>query len=218
MATWIAHMRIAEHFMNLDERLNCIDFLVGNIGPDCGVPNDDWSSFTPDGSITHWKLDGNTIDAENFKEKYVNSSGDRFTFYLGYYFHLLTDIAWIDLYDRKRLEPIYYEGLNADPKFIWTIKRDWYGQDELFLLSNPDSVFFRVFQHIESFDNVYFDFYPDEAFTRQVHYITNRYLGAKADMDRDYPFLSKDEMDTFVDKTISRLENIYNEIFDFPNM
>ena len=211
MATWIAHMRIAEHFMNLDERLDCVDFLVGNIGPDCGVPNDDWSSFTPDGNITHWKPDGNTIDAEDFREKYVISGGDKFAFYMGYYFHLLTDIAWLELYNRKRREPIYYEGLNDDPNFIWTIKKDWYGQDEVFLHSHPDSVFFRVFQHIEAFDNVYFDFYPDEAFTRQIHFITQRYLEAKADMERDYPFLSKDEMDTFVANTISRLENIYNE-------
>ena len=53
MATWIAHMRIAEYFMNKDNRLNNIYFLVGNIGPDCGVPNEVWSKFTPDKDITH---------------------------------------------------------------------------------------------------------------------------------------------------------------------
>ena len=111
--------------------------------------------------------------------------GNGFVFYLGYYFHLLVDIAWSGLYDKKKLEPIYYEGLNADLKFIWTIKKDWYGQDEIFLHSNPDSVFFQVFQHIESFKNDYFDFYPHDAFTRQIQFITNRYLNAKADTERD---------------------------------
>ena len=33
MATWIAHMRIAEHIMNLDEKLNNNEFLVGNLAP-----------------------------------------------------------------------------------------------------------------------------------------------------------------------------------------
>ena len=74
MATWIAHMRIAEYFMNHNEHLNNNEFLVGNLGPDCGVPNEDWSKFTPDNKVTHWKLDGKNIDAEDFKNKYVNNS------------------------------------------------------------------------------------------------------------------------------------------------
>jgi hypothetical protein len=214
MATWIAHMRIAEHFMNLDERLNCVEFLVGNIGPDCGVPNDDWSSFTPDGNITHWKLDGNTIDAEDFKTKYLVQDRNGFIFYFGYYFHLLVDIAWSSLYDKKKLEPIHSEGLKANPSFIWTIKKDWYGQDENYLHFNPDSVFFRMFQNIETFENSYFDFYPQNAFTRQIHFITNRYLSAKADINRDYLFVSKEEMDAFVDNTITSLHEIYCDIIN----
>jgi hypothetical protein len=110
------------------------------------------------------------------------------------------------------LEPIYYEGLKADPKFIWTIKKDWYGLDEIFLHFNPDSIFFRVFQNIETFKNDYFDFYPQDAFTRQIHYITNRYLNTKADIDRDYPYLSKQEMDAFVDSAITNLHKIYVDI------
>jgi len=48
MATWITHMRIAEHFMKRYKELNNAIFLVGNLGPDCGVPNEDWSIFTPE--------------------------------------------------------------------------------------------------------------------------------------------------------------------------
>ena len=58
MATWLSHMRIAEFFMNIDNQLNCIDFLVGSIAPDCGVPDKDWKNFTPGKHITHWQLDG----------------------------------------------------------------------------------------------------------------------------------------------------------------
>jgi len=83
MATWIAHMRIAEHFMKLDERLDSIEFLVGNIAPDCGKPNEDWSKFTPDVSITHWKNDGENIDAEDFKHKYIHKGETGYDFYLG---------------------------------------------------------------------------------------------------------------------------------------
>ena len=153
-------------------------------------------------------MDGTTINAEDFKTRHVISESDGFAFYLDYYFHLLIDIAWSKLFDKRKLEPIYYEGLGADPSFIWTIKKDWYGQDEVYLQSNPDSAFFRIFRQIESFDKVNFDYYPHCAFTRQIHYITNRYLTAKANPDRDYPFLSKGEMDSLVNETIVSLQKI----------
>jgi len=35
MATWIAHLRIAENFMN-NGKFDSLDFLVGNIAPDSG--------------------------------------------------------------------------------------------------------------------------------------------------------------------------------------
>lgn len=70
MATWVAHMRIANHFMKTHEHLNNIQFLAGNIGPDCGVPNEDWSRFTPDKTMTHWQKAGHdTIDADGFKHQ-----------------------------------------------------------------------------------------------------------------------------------------------------
>lgn len=208
MATWIAHLRVAEHFMLKSKRLNNVKFLVGNIGPDCGVPNEDWSSFTPNKHITHWlSKDGAYIDAEDFKNRYLFEEDERYPFYLGYYFHLLTDIEWSKFYKRKKLEPIYADGMEKDEKFIWTIKKDWYGQDHLFLKDNPDSIFYRMFSKIKEFDNVFFDFYPENAFIRQVKYITDFYLTANENPDRDFPFLSKFEMDNFVNDTIKVIED-----------
>jgi hypothetical protein len=204
MATWIAHMRIAEHFMNKDNSLNNPYFLVGNIGPDCGVPNEDWSKFTPDKDVTHWTFkDGKTIDADDFKQKYLVDIDERFPFYLGYYFHLITDIEW-----KKKFESTYSQYLEKDKSFIWTIKEDWYGQDHLFLRNNPKSIFFTMFSKITEFDNLFFDFYPTDAFIRQVNYITGFYLSYNKNLDRDFPYLSKSEMDEFVVETIKVLENI----------
>jgi len=85
MATWIAHMRIAEYFMDNYASLNNTAFLVGNIGPDCGVPNNDWSQFTPDGNITHWKTgDKSTIDAEGFRRIYLQAKYEKYPFFMGY--------------------------------------------------------------------------------------------------------------------------------------
>ena len=45
MGTWISHLRIAEnllqHFPELDEDT----FTFGNLSPDSGIPNADWTEF-----------------------------------------------------------------------------------------------------------------------------------------------------------------------------
>jgi hypothetical protein len=41
MAAWISHRRIADHFLERIEGADRIDFIVGNIGPDCGEQNAD---------------------------------------------------------------------------------------------------------------------------------------------------------------------------------
>jgi len=214
MATWIAHMRIAEHFMETYAALNNIQFLVGNIGPDCGVPNEDWSSFTPDTSISHWQRSSNsktTIDAEDFKHNYLTKAtcDDKYPFYMGYYFHLLADIEWSGLFHRKKQEPVYSEGLCIDSDFIWTIKKDWYGQDHVYLQEHKNSVFYRIFSKIDEFPNEYFDFYPDNAFIRQIKYITEFYLNAKEDPNREFPYLSKKEMDIYVNEAIETITAEY---------
>jgi len=205
MATWIAHMRVAEHFMRGDERLNDARFLAGNIGPDCGVPSEDWSRFTPPKSVTHWQK-GADIDAEDFRRKYLNPDDDRYPFYLGYYFHLLTDIEWLKFPKEKCAG----DWPPKDKEFAWAVKGDWYGQDHLFLRRNPDFVFYHMFAKIKEFDNIYFDFYPPDAFIRQIQYITNFYLTAGEDPNRELAYLSKEEMDSFVGRVIDAIEKIYS--------
>lgn len=189
--------------------LNNERFLVGNIGPDCGVPNEDWSSFTPDKKVTHWwSKDGAFIDADDFRRRCLGRTDERYPFYLGYYFHLLTDIEWIEFFSRKKKEPVYAEGFKRGGDFIWEVKKDWYGQDHLFLQRNRDFVFFKVFAQIDEFDNAYFDFYPRDAFIRQIRYITQFYLNAAEDPGRDFPYLKTWEMDDFVLRTIEKIEGI----------
>ncbi|MCB2291776.1 hypothetical protein LGK97_18860 [Clostridium sp. CS001] len=202
MATWIAHLRIAENILNKEYDLDTEAFTVGNIGPDSGVPNEDWSSFNPPKSITHWLDDEKKIDANAFYIKYIKNTVLRqdkayYSFILGYYVHLLTDIEWSKLFDEKKLTPLYNEGLEKDPKFIWTIKKDWYGLDFLYLENNPKCLFFATFKNILKVPD-YLDYYPQGAFTKQVKYITDFYLGENEDTKENFIYLNKNEMDTFV--------------------
>lgn len=207
MATWITHMRIAEYFMQKNEFLNNIAFLVGNIGPDCGVPNEDWTEYTPGKEITHWKGKDGVVRLGDFREQYLQNPEDpRYAFYLGYYCHLLTDIAWAAFFREKKKEPVYREVFEKEKNPWRMIKKDWYGQDHVYLKHHPDSVFFEKFAPIESFENIYFDFYPPHAFTRQIRYITDFYVNAKEDENRIFPYLSVQETENFLKNTIGWIE------------
>ena len=107
--------------------MNTEGFLIGNIGPDCGVPNEDWSCFIPPTEVSHWtKGSKKDIQANAFAESYLTRKYEahhEYSFMLGYYVHLLTDIAFSHFISEKKEHDKRYEPLNTDKKFIWTIKR-----------------------------------------------------------------------------------------------
>ncbi|MBQ6589437.1 MAG: zinc dependent phospholipase C family protein [Butyrivibrio sp.] len=103
MASWMVHLRIADRLLDRIEGLDQSAFILGNIAPDSGVPNEDWSVFTPPGSVTHFRTkpgEKTYIDIDKYvqdyftKEKVKKYSNREYSFFLGYYTHLLTDIEW----------------------------------------------------------------------------------------------------------------------------
>lgn len=203
MATWIAHLRVAENILNEIKEIERIPFVEGNIAPDSGVPNDDWSSFDPPYNITHWmNKEDRLVNSDAFYNKYLKDKKNKndkelCSFLLGYYAHLLTDIEWTKLFDLKLQEPIYKDNLEKDPEFIWEIKKDWYGQDFEYLKENKDSLFYSCFQHIGEVKD-YLDFFPKGAFTNRFKYIKEFYL-KNNDRIEEFVYFSKKEMDDFVD-------------------
>lgn len=217
MATWIAHLWIAENLLNKGYEFDPSSFAVGNIGPDSGVPNEDWSSFNPPKRITHWKEEGRGIDAEAFLDKYIRgyeSAKENITdhsFRVGYYVHLLTDIEWSKFFGEKRKEKIYSEGFEKDEDFIWTVKKDWYGIDFLYLEKHPDCIFHKVFKNIEEVPD-YLDYFPKGAFTKQVKYITQYYLGKNEETKENFIYLTEAEMDKFIEDTSKKIDEVLREV------
>lgn len=215
MATWIAHLRVGENILKRDFNLEVTPFLIGNIGPDSGVPNEDWSGFDPPKKITHWMDEDKNFDAEGFWNKYlsceeVKQDKERYYFLLGYYVHLLTDIQWSKLYKKKKELPLYSEGLEKNPNFIWTIKKDWYGLDYLYLNKNPQSMFFTVFKNVRQVPD-YLDYFPKGAFELQVKYITEFYLGENEETKENFIYLTEEEMDNFIEEATEEIASILKE-------
>ncbi len=216
MATWGLHMRMAETFLEKGLAVDPESFLIGNIGPDCGMPNEDWSKFDPPTEVSHWSDKGRrNIYHDKFYEAYLKDKIDdhkAWSFYVGYYVHLLTDEAWSKFYRFKCDTDLLYAPIKEDKKFIWTIKHDWYDLDHVYFRDNPESIFYKIFQHVKDFPN-YLPYYPEGAIMRQVKHITTFYLKSNDNLDREYVYLTMDEMDRFMEEASEKIEKILREQF-----
>ncbi len=156
MATWIAHLRIAE---NLLERIPDLDpgqFAIGNIAPDSGIPEENWEKFNPPPDVTHFKrsksVHKDIADLDFYRDYLAEIQPDdipRFSFRLGYFFHLITDNLWT-IQVGKPTQERFPEQFAADDKFIWEVKKDWYGLDHIYVREHPDCLYWRIFLDVRA--------------------------------------------------------------------
>lgn len=211
MATWVTHFRIAEEFIRNHLPVSKLDFLVGNIGPDCGLIGNDGKP-TPPKEITHFMIDGN-INAESFYNQYLldinRFSTPKESYYLGYYFHLVTDEEWIRITDRKNTEEIFKDIINT-PEYTPLVKRDWYGLDFLYLARNKESIFWTDFQYIDEYED-YLSFFPVGHTSKQIKNITEFYVNNTFPEDHEFIYFTSAEMDEFVNNTVRLLGETINQ-------
>jgi hypothetical protein len=221
MATWMVHFRIAENLLKMGLKASEKEFLVGNIGPDCGLPNDQVEGgFYPPKEVTHFKEDYK-ISPNLFFEKYLNKdcihiTDPKFSFYVGYYLHLITDVEWSIVHNEKKKEP-NYQAVIGTSEYTRIIKGDWYGGDFLYLSENKDNIFNNVFQHIKNFPD-YLDIFPENQISKQINRITEFYLGNSYAFALNptyrFKYLTPDEVTQFVNITTMKLAQTLNTIYD----
>ena len=211
MASWMVHLRIADKLLDNVPDLSPVEFIVGNVAPDSGVPNEDWSVFTPSTQVSHFKTDSSKANPDAFAGKYFTPalqagySGQQYGFYLGYLVHLITDVLWVrDIYDPSKLR--FAEERDKDPdNFIWKLKADWYDLDFKFLRDHPGFRAFRVYLGAVGFVNEFMEEFSPDAFDNRRQYITSFYLENNDHLDRDYPYLTEPEMDAFTDNAVKEI-------------
>ena len=93
------------------------------------------------------------------------------------------------------------------------LKEDWYDLDHLYFRDHQNSLFFKVFKEVNEFPD-YLPYYPSGAIIRQVRYIANFYLKSSDNLDRDYIYLTLDEMNLFLNKTVVDIKNKLNKQLD----
>lgn len=204
MASWMVHLRIADILLDNFPGLSPTEFVVGNIAPDSGVPNEDWSVFTPSTVVSHFKLDDSvpkSIHISSFVSQYFTPELQRtyderqYSFYLGYLTHLLSDVLW----SRDIATPTFArQDCENKSEFIWKVKEDWYDLDYLFLKNHPGFRAFSIYENAVGFENTYMDIFSPDAFDNRREYITGFYKEPKENLDRVYPYLNEEQVNRFV--------------------
>jgi len=232
MATWGSHFRIAENILKKYPALNRKFFAIGNIAPDCGLPNDDWSAFTPPKEISHFTVgdvseflgmqkDKFVLSDIEFLSKYlmnfdiISHQSDR-SFLFGYFIHLITDNLW-NYYIMKPLKENFLKELQNNANFIWEVKRDWYDIDKIYITENKDSLFWTDFLEAE-YDEDFLDFFPREGVKRQLKFIKNFYQISDEEYQRiskkEFIYLDRKKMDNFIQNSTDVILDVLTMIFE----
>ena len=224
MGTWICHLRIAEKMLIELPELDEVAFAFGNLAPDSGLPNADWTQFDPPKDVTHFLRPGEVneglIDDLRFYRQHLadlrpNHDRTRHSFALGYFAHLLCDNLWA----RRIVGPsqhAYADLFARRGENGWgDLKDDWYGLDQRFVRDQRDCLFWRVFLPAPN-PPPYLPFIPEAALHQRLDYIRKFYSQPDPAwvLDRPYPYLNEATMTRFVDDATSAILEIYSNIED----
>jgi hypothetical protein len=208
MGTWIYHLRVAENILSHLPGLDEVTFAFGNLAPDSGLPNADWTEFDPPKEVTHFLKRGEGEYAINdliFYEQYLagiwpEDDLQLYSFRLGYFFHLICDLMWARCV-AKATERDFKEQFDQNRKETWEmVKDDWYGLDQLYVRDHPESIFWRVI--LSSPDPPsYLPFIKDEALHQQYAHIRKYYSQQEDQWFLSLPYHYLNE------KTMSRIVN-----------
>jgi len=221
MGTWMSHFRIAEQRLDKIGGLDPEMFAIGSIGPDSGLPDEKWENFDPPKTVSHfeYRADGSECADLDFYRGHLAgvppSEPRRFSFLLGYFFHLVTDNLWLERVWRPH-KAKYAGWLERDrEEFNRETKRDWYGLDFIYLREHPNSFFHRVFLTAEYGEN-YLDFMSPAAFAHQIDYIKNFYQrtdeGVQVLFGRPFAYMSQAQMDSFVEEAVEVMLDVYEKL------
>ena len=218
MATWIAHLRIAEQILQQIPDLDSASFICGSIAPDCGLPNEDWSEFTPPKQITHYHhKTGELLDLRFFREYLAGHPSckypKRMSFLWGYFLHLTTDELWyLRLAATTRQEHPALFAEKGDQAW-WVVKEDWYDLDHLYLHNHPESLFWKIFM-LQNDPPQYLSFLPGEGIKIQFAHIREYYSNAHIEkgLERPFPFLNEATMQRFIRETVETLCRLYSKL------
>ena len=107
----------------------------------------------------------------------------------------------------------YPEAYAADSyALLWTLKKDWYDLDFLYLKKHPDFRAFQIYENAVGFVNRYMDLFSEDAFENRREYITGFYRSGREDIEREYIYLNEVQAEQFVEDCVAVVSEKLEEI------
>jgi hypothetical protein len=205
LATWLAHLRIAEKIKDRIPGISLPYLMIGSIAPDSGVPDETFRNYNPPNEITHFKTnlegDNKRINLEAFYEKYLSPSkiftrsDNTRSFLWGYYFHLIADSIWVDKY-LLPYKKQYDEQGPHDKDFISVMREEIYALDFLYLQQKGNAII-QDFKNIKADLNFFSEFEPSYIYACQQK-IAEYYEKEQNILDREYKFYTTEMIEEFI--------------------
>ena len=239
MAEWVSHLIVADRVLEQLPHLKRQEFCVGNIAPDCNIPNENWTEFTPPRQVTHW-MQGKrkrASDCDRFYKEYIVNrlneiqSKEELSFLLGYYSHLITDAELQrTIRDENRVAAAWErakkipelrakaEGLNEtwdSFKILFPNRnermKDFYVIEREYLDGNPDSGYITEICGLEEFPD-YIDYLPKNAIPMKIKLMYYMPILEEG----KYPFIgfSRDEYCGFLERAVENVVNAIKEMVE----
>ncbi|MDF2522133.1 MAG: hypothetical protein K0R84_2761 [Clostridia bacterium] len=215
MATWLTHLRIAEKVKEKIADISLPYLIMGSIAPDSGAPDETYRSYNPPKEVTHFetkdKEEGKSnINLEDFYEKYlspakiITRSDNTRSFLWGYYFHLITDAAWVEF--AAAYKRAYEEEQHEGKDFTSVMREETYGLDFIYLDQNGNDIIHK-FKNIKADINFFNEFEPSYIYECQKR-IVNYYEKERYVLDREYRFFTSEKIDAFIERIAQRCIDI----------
>lgn len=239
MAEWVSHLIVADRVLEQLPHLKRHEFCVGNIAPDCNIPNENWTEFTPPRQVTHW-MQGErkrASDCDRFYKEYIVNrlneiqSKEELSFLLGYYSHLITDAELQrTIRDENRVAAAWErakkipelrakaEGLNEtwdSFKILFPNRnermKDFYVIEREYLDGHPDSGYVTEICGLEEFPD-YIDYLPKNAIPMKIKFMY--YMPTLE--EGKYPFIgfSRNEYCGFLERAVENVVNAIKEMVE----
>src|SRR5215208_8455077 len=226
MGTWISHLRVAENLLSHFPEVDEVTFTFGNLSPDSGIPNADWTEFDPPKEVTHFLHKGEEEHAIHDLVYYKQYLADvkpeddikLYSFRLGYFFHLICDIMWakrIGGATKRQFKDLFEKDKR---KAVSLVKDDWYGLDQLYVRDHPEHIFWRVIM-TNPFPPSYLPFVKDQALHHQYDHIRKFYSEQedKWFLSIPYQYLKETTMTRAVNDSIEAVLTVNEKVRDMKS-
>ncbi|MGD8752996.1 MAG: zinc dependent phospholipase C family protein [Anaerolineales bacterium] len=227
MGTYICHLRNAETLLEEMQDLDEAAFLFGNLAPDAGIPNQDWTQFDPPRTVTHFlssAQDAERFDDLVFYRGYLQAVDKlkecpRYSFRLGYFIHLICDNLW-SLWVVEATKKYHQCMIATQGEQAWDLfKQDWHDLDRKFIHDHPGSRHWQIMLSAKQ-PRSYLEYLPDEAIEGQRAHIRDIYIKPNPErgLDRRYPYLNEASMNHFVEQSTGVVLEILSQVERLSHM